>query len=56
VAMADPDANRVVIAAFRAEPALLSAALRDEALAALNRAAGTLGLTSADLLAPGDPR
>lgn len=52
VASADTAADRAVVAYFTAAPASLTAPLRDEALAALNRAQAALLLTSADLVTP----
>jgi hypothetical protein len=56
VAIADPDADRTIVAVLRSEPTTLSLASRDEALGALNRVAGALGLGPADLLSPADFR
>jgi hypothetical protein len=56
VAVADPDADRAIVAIFRTEPASLTMASRDEALGALNRVAAALGLEVADLLSPADFR
>jgi hypothetical protein len=52
VAAADAAADQTVVAYFRAEPAALTAARRNEALTALNRAASALGLQQRDLVSP----
>jgi hypothetical protein len=52
VAAADAAADQAVVAYFRAPPATLTVARRNEALAALNRAAGALGLQQRDLVTP----
>jgi hypothetical protein len=52
VAKADAAADKTIVAYFTAAPATLTVALRDEALAALNRTTTALGLTSADLVTP----
>jgi hypothetical protein len=54
VATADATADQTVVSFFRADPATLTATLRDEALAVLNRNAAVLGLQQQDLLAPTD--
>jgi hypothetical protein len=52
VARADAAADKTVIAYYPAPPATLTAQLRDEALAAINRAAAALLLKPADLVTP----
>ena len=52
VATADAGADEAVVAYFRAAPAALTAARRNEVLAALNRAASALGLQQRDLVTP----
>lgn len=52
VAKADAAADQTIVAYFTAAPAALTVPLRDEALAALNRAASALRLTPADLVTP----
>jgi len=54
VATADAAADMAIVEYYRAAPATLTQALRDETLAALNRAAGALGLQPTDLLSPAD--
>ena len=50
VAKADPSANETIMAYVTADPSEINAASRDAALAALNRTAGGLLLTRADLV------
>ena len=52
VARADAAADRTIVAYLTAQPAALTAQGRDEALAAINRAATALLLTPADLVTP----
>jgi hypothetical protein len=52
VAKADAAADKTIVAFFTGNPADLTAAKRDEALAALNRTAGALLLKDADLVTP----
>ena len=52
VATADAAADQAIVAYFRAEPATLTPARRNETLAALNRAASALGLQQRDLVTP----
>ena len=52
VAQADGAADKAIVAYFSAAPATLTVALRDEALAGLNRTATALRLTPADLVTP----
>jgi hypothetical protein len=54
VATADPAADQAIVAYYQAAPSTLTQAGRDEALAALNRAANALGLQQRDLLSPSD--
>jgi hypothetical protein len=54
VATADAGADQAVVDYYRADPATLTPARRDETLAALNRAAPALGLSANDLLSPSD--
>ncbi len=56
VAIADPHADRTIMATFRGDPAGLTMAHRDEALSALNRTAPALGLNPADVVSPADFR
>jgi len=51
VAKADPDADKTIVAYYQSDPSRLSAALRDSALAALNRTASALLLKQSDLVA-----
>ena len=50
VAKADPSADEMIIAYLEAEPSGITTASRDEALAALNRAASALLLSDSDLV------
>ncbi len=56
VAIADPDADRAVMAVFRGDPAGLTMDHRDQALGALNRTAPALGLATGDIVSPSDFR
>src|SRR5215471_10572347 len=51
VAKADPEADKIIVAYYQSDPSRLSAALRDSALAALNRTASALLLKQSDLVA-----
>ncbi len=48
VAKADPEADKTIVAYYQSDPSRLSAALRDSALAALNRTASALLLKQSD--------
>jgi hypothetical protein len=50
VAKADPEADKTIVAYYQSDPSRLSAALRDSALAALNRTASALLLKQSDLV------
>jgi hypothetical protein len=50
VAEADPEADKTIVAYYQSDPSRLSAALRDSALAALNRTASALLLKQSDLV------
>jgi len=52
VARADPAADQSVVRYYRADPAALTAASRDETLNALNRTLTALGLTDQDRVTP----
>jgi hypothetical protein len=52
VAGADAAADRSVVGFYTSDPATLTVAMRDAALAALNRAATALLLTPNDLVSP----
>ncbi len=54
VAKADPEADKTIVRYYTSSPSALTAEKRDAALAALNKAAGTLLLKPADLLTPAD--
>ena len=54
VAKADPEADQTIVRYYTSSPSALTAEKRDVALAALNKAAGTLLLKPADLLTPAD--
>ena len=54
VATADAAADQAIVDYYRADPASLTPARRDETLAALNRAAPALGLSPSDQLSPSD--
>ncbi|MPZ15729.1 MAG: hypothetical protein GEU73_15130 [Chloroflexi bacterium] len=54
VATADAGADDAITAYYRADPASLTVAGRDEALERLNRAADALGLSSSDRVSPSD--
>jgi hypothetical protein len=54
VARADAAADQAVVAYYRADPATLTTARRDETLAALNRTLSALGLTDRDRVSPSD--
>src|SRR2546426_9801294 len=50
VAKADPGADKIIVGYYKSDPSHLSAALRDSALAALNRTASALLLKQNDLV------
>jgi hypothetical protein len=52
VAMTDPAADAAIMAFFQSPPSALTAEQRDTAIAGLNRAAGALLLTTADIVTP----
>jgi hypothetical protein len=54
VARADAAADQAVMAYYRADPASLTQASRDETLAALNRTLTAIGLTDRDRVSPSD--
>jgi hypothetical protein len=54
VGKADPAVDQAIVGYFRADPGSLTAARRDEVLAALNSTITELGLTERDRVAPSD--
>ncbi len=56
VAIADPEADRTLVAVFRTDPGALTLTHRDDGIDALNRTAPALGLLASDLVSPADFR